>query len=181
MPGSEAAPKRVREMISAAAIRARVSEMGLQIARDYASGDLVLVGILKGSFVFLADLCRAIELPMSVEFLGLQSYGDQTESSGVVQITADLTQPIENKDVLVVEDIVDTGLTMDYLLDNLKLRLPRSVKVAALLHKPERMIRPVAIDYLGFTIPDAFVVGYGLDFSQRYRNLPYIGVLEPIE
>jgi len=181
MPGSEPARQRVREMISAPAIRARVSEMGMQIARDFANGDLVLVGVLKGSFVFLADLCRAIELPMSVEFLGLQSYGNLTESSGVVQITSDLTQPIEGKDVLVVEDIVDTGLTMDYLLDNLKLRMPRSVKVAALLHKPERMIRAVAIDYLGFTIPDAFVVGYGLDFSQRYRNLPYIGVLEDQE
>src|SRR5215467_5806462 len=114
MPGSEpqGGRQRVREMISAAAIRARVSEMGLQISRDYANGDLVLVGVLKGSFMFLADLCRAIELPISVEFLGLQSYGDQTQSSGVVQITADLTRPIEDKDVLVVEDIVDTGLTM---------------------------------------------------------------------
>ncbi|HJZ85089.1 MAG TPA: hypoxanthine phosphoribosyltransferase [Polyangia bacterium] len=175
MPSSE--PK-VRELLSAAAIRARVAEMGAKITRDYAGGDLLLVGVLKGSFVFMADLCRAIDLPLSVEFLGLQSYGDQTESSGVVQITADLTRPVEGKDVLIVEDIVDTGLTMDYLLENLRLRLPRTVKIAALLHKPDRMIRKVAIDYLGFTIPDAFVVGYGLDYSQLHRNLPYIGVLE---
>jgi len=174
MPSSE----RMKEMISAEKIRARVTEMGAQIARDYSGGELVLVGVLKGSFVFLADLCRAIELPLSIEFLGLQSYGDETKTSGVVQITADLTKPIEGKDVLVVEDIIDTGLTMEYLLENLRLRLPRSVKIAALLHKPERMIRPVAIDYLGFTIPDAFVVGYGLDYAQKYRNLPFIGVVE---
>src|SRR5215813_3400301 len=136
MPSSE----RMKEMISAEKIRARVAEMGAQITRDYAGRELILVGVLKGSFVFMADLCRAIDLPLSVEFLGLQSYGDQTESSGVVQITADLTRPVEGKDVLIVEDIVDTGLTMDYLLENLRLRLPRTVKIAALLHKPDRMI-----------------------------------------
>jgi hypoxanthine phosphoribosyltransferase len=173
MPLSE----RLEQMISAASIQERVAAMGAQITRDYAGRELVLVGVLKGSFVFLADLCRAIELPLAVEFLGLQSYGDQTKTSGVVQITADLTKPIEGKHVLVVEDIIDTGLTMEYLLENLRLRLPSSVKIAALLHKPERMIRPVAIDYLGFTIPDAFVVGYGLDYAQKYRNLPFIGVL----
>ena len=174
MPGSE----RLKEMISADQIRARVAEMGSQIAKDYAGRELVLVGVLKGSFVFLADLCRAIDLPLAVDFLGLQSYGDETKTSGVVQITADLTKPVEGKDVVVVEDIIDTGLTMEYLLENLRLRLPRSVKIAALLHKPERMIRPVAIDYLGFTIPDAFVVGYGLDYAQKFRNLPFIGVVE---
>jgi hypoxanthine phosphoribosyltransferase len=182
MPSSETGALRpVRELISKDAIHARIAELGAAITRDYAGAehDLVLVGVLKGSFLFLADLCRAIDLPLSVEFLGLQSYGDQTRSSGVVQITSDLTRPVEGKDVLVVEDIVDTGLTMEYLLDNLKLRLPRSVKIAALLHKPDRVIRPVVIDYLGFTIPDEFVVGYGLDYAQRYRNLPHIGVLEP--
>jgi hypoxanthine phosphoribosyltransferase len=174
MPLSE----RLKEMITADQIRARVAEMGAQIAKDYAGRELVLVGVLKGSFVFLADLCRAINLPLAIDFLGLQSYGDETKTSGIVQITADLTKPVEGKDVLVVEDIIDTGLTMEYLLENLRLRLPRSVKIAALLHKPERMIRPVAIDYLGFTIPDAFVVGYGLDYAQKYRNLPFIGVVE---
>ena len=171
----------VRQLISAEQIRARVAELGATIARDHADGELVMVGVLKGSFMFMADLCRAIDLPLAIEFLGLQSYGDQTRSSGVVQITADLTRPIEGKDVLVVEDIVDTGLTMDYLLENLRLRLPRSVRIAALLQKPDRMVKPVTIDYLGFTIPDAFVVGYGLDYAQRYRNLPYIGVLENAE
>jgi hypoxanthine phosphoribosyltransferase len=170
----------VRELFSADAIRARVTELGQAITRDYGGSghDLVLVGVLKGSFLFLADLCRAIDLPLTVEFLGLQSYGDETRSSGVVQITSDLTRPVEGKDVLVVEDIVDTGLTMEYLLENLRLRLPRSVRIAALLHKPDRVVKPVKIDYLGFTIPDAFVVGYGLDYAQRYRNLPHIGVLE---
>jgi hypoxanthine phosphoribosyltransferase len=171
--------RRVRELYSSRAIADRIAEMGRNIAKDYAgSTELMLVGVLKGSFMFMADLCRAIELPVQVEFLGLQSYGDETKSSGVVQITSDLTHPIEGKDVLVVEDIIDTGLTMEYLLETLRVRAPRSLKVAALLHKPDRMIRPVRIDYLGFTIPDAFVVGYGLDYAQRYRNLPFIGVVE---
>jgi hypoxanthine phosphoribosyltransferase len=171
--------KNVREMISAQKIQARIAELGAQITRDYKDPrDLVLVGVLKGSFMFLADLCRAIDLPLAVDFLGLASYGDETKSSGVVQITSDLTKPVEGKDVLVIEDIIDTGLTMEYLLENLRLRLPASVRIAALLHKPERMIRKVSIDYLGFTIPDAFVVGYGLDYAQRYRNLPYIGVVD---
>jgi hypoxanthine phosphoribosyltransferase len=168
----------LRPLYTAEQIRERVSALGLQITRDYAGGDLVLVGVLKGSFLFLADLCRAIDLPMAIDFLGLQSYGDETTSSGVVQITSDLTRPIEGKDVLVVEDIVDTGLTMEYLLENLRLRHPRSVKVCSLLHKPERSVRAVTIDYVGFVIPNAFVVGYGLDYAQKYRNLPYIGVVE---
>jgi hypoxanthine phosphoribosyltransferase len=170
----------IRELYSAEAIRRRIAELGAAITRDYQSPEheLVLVGVLKGSFLFLADLCRAIELPLAIDFLGLQSYGDETKTSGVVQITSDLTRPVEGKDVLVVEDIIDTGLTMEYLLENLRLRLPRSVKVCALLHKPDRALRPCTIDYLGFTIPDAFVVGYGLDYAQRYRNLPFIGVLE---
>src|SRR5262245_53910747 len=174
MPSSD----RMKEMISADKIRARVTEMGAQIARDYAGHELVLVGVLKGSFVFLADLCRAIELPLSIEFLGLQSYGDETKTSGVVQITADLTKPIDGKDVPAPEHIIDTGLTVEGVRETLRLRLPRSVKIAALLHKPARTTRPVVIDYLGFTIPDAFVVGYGLDFAQKYRNPPFIGIVE---
>ena len=169
----------IREQISVEKIAQRVHELGAQIARDYAGKELVLIGVLKGSFVFLADLARAIpSADVQVEFLGLASYGDATRSSGVVQITADLTRPIEGKHVLVVEDIVDTGLTMEYLLENLRTRHPASIKLCALLHKPDRSVRAIPIDYLGFTIPDLFVIGYGLDFAQRYRNLPYIGVLE---
>jgi hypoxanthine phosphoribosyltransferase len=171
--------KRVRELISREKIAQRVAELGAQIASDYAAQELVLVGVLKGSFLFMADLARAIPgEDVLVDFLGLASYGDATRSSGVVQITADLTKPIEGKHVLVVEDIVDTGLTMEYLLDNLRTRHPASVKLCALLHKPDRAVKQIAIDYLGFTIPDLFVIGYGLDFAQRYRNLPFIGVLE---
>ena len=154
--------------------------MGRQITdehRDHGE-DLVLLGVLKGSVLFLADLCRAIHLPLSLDFIGIASYGDETSSSGVVQITSDLTRPIEGKHVIVVEDIIDTGLTAHYLLDNLGTRKPASIKLASLLHKPERQIEQVPIDYLGFTIPNKFVVGYGLDYAQRYRNLPYIGHLE---
>ena len=171
--------KKVRELLSREKIAQRVAELGAEIARDYGDKELVLVGVLKGSFLFMADLARAIPGDgVQVDFLGLASYGDSTRSSGVVQITADLTKPIEGKHVLVVEDIVDTGLTMEYLLDNLRTRHPASVKLCALLHKPDRAVKQIPIDYLGFTIPDLFVIGYGLDFAQRYRNLPFIGVLE---
>jgi hypoxanthine phosphoribosyltransferase len=170
--------KSIQEQISATQLAARVAQLGEQITRDYADKELVLVGVLKGSFIFMADLARAIaKTDLRVEFLGVQSYGDETSSSGVVQITFDLTKPIDGKHVLIVEDIVDTGLTMEYLLENLRTRHPASVRLCALLHKPSRMKKPCTIDYLGFTIPDLFVVGYGLDFAQNYRNLPYIGVL----
>ncbi len=169
----------VKELYPAERIAARVRELGAEIARDYGDRELVLVGVLKGSFCFIADLARAIpSTQVRVEFLGLASYGDETRSSGVVQITSDLTKPVDGQHVLVVEDIVDTGLTMDYLMDNLRTRHPASVKLCALLHKPSRQKKEIAIDYLGFTIPDLFVVGYGLDYAQRYRNLPYIGVME---
>ena len=171
--------KKIRELYPAEKIHARVRELGEQIHRDYAGMELVLVGVLKGSFLFIADLARSIpSMDVRIDFLGLASYGDETSSSGVVQITADLTKPVEGKHVLVVEDIVDTGLTMDYLMENLRTRKPASVKLCALLHKPSRQKKAVPIDYLGFTIPDLFVIGYGLDYAQRYRNLPYIGVLE---
>jgi hypoxanthine phosphoribosyltransferase len=174
----KAEPK-IRELLSREKIASRVAELGATIARDYGDKELVLVGVLKGSFLFMADLARAIPgTNVQVDFLALASYGDSTRSSGVVQITADLTKPIEGKHVVVVEDIVDTGLTMEYLLENLRTRHPASVKLCSLLHKPDRAVKRVPIDYLGFTIPDAFVIGYGLDFAQRYRNLPYIGVLE---
>ncbi len=166
-------------MLSAEEIAARVRALGETITRAYQSTpELVVVPILKGSFLFASDLIRHIDLDLSVEFLGLRSYGAGTESSGVVQITYDLTTSISGKDVLVVEDIVDTGLTMRYLFDNLATRNPRSVKLCSLLHKPARSRVPVPIDYLGFTIEDRFVVGYGLDYNERYRNLPYIGVIE---
>ncbi len=171
-------PPEVRELISQQRIEARVSELAAQITREYAGRSLVLLSVLKGSFVFAADLARAIALPVRVEFLGVRSYGDDTTSSGVVQITQDLTRPVDGDDILLVEDIVDTGLTLSYLREQLRSRNPASVKVAALLHKPARIKREVEIDYLGFTIDDVFVVGYGLDYAERYRNLPFLGVLD---
>jgi hypoxanthine phosphoribosyltransferase len=164
-------------LIDADAIADKVRELGARIAGDYRNKELVVVVVLKGSFVFAADLIRAIDVPLQVDFLGVRSYGDSTETSGVVQITSDLTQSIEGKDVLLVEDIVDTGLTLRFLLDTLSRRNPRTVRLAALLHKPARARVPVNIDYLGFTIDDVFAVGYGLDCAQRYRNVRYVGVL----
>ena len=170
---------RIRTLFSAEQIRERVNALAEQITRDYAGRQLVLVCILKGSFVFAADLARAIDLPVRIEFLGVQSYGDDTVSSGVVQITQDLTRPIVGEDVLIIEDIVDTGLTLAYIREALNARGPKSLKVCALLHKPARMKTEVSIDYLGFTLEeDVFVVGYGLDWAQKYRNLPVIGVVE---
>src|SRR5665213_31540 len=165
-------------MLSAETIAARVRELGATITRDYAEGSVVLVCVLKGSFIFAADLARAIDLPLRVDFLGVRSYGEGTESSGVVQITQDLSRPIAHEDILIVEDIVDTGLTIAHLMDLFRTRQPRSVKVVSLLHKPARARVAVKVDYLGFTIEDKFVVGYGLDFAERYRNLPFIGVVE---
>jgi hypoxanthine phosphoribosyltransferase len=170
--------ERLVTMLSAEQIGSRVRELGEQITRDYAGRSLVLVCVLKGSFVFAADLSRAIDLPLRIDFLGVRSYGEGTESSGVVQITQDLSRPIEHEDVVLVEDIVDTGLTITHLMDLLRTRAPASVKVCALLYKPARAKVQFPIDYLGFTIEDRFVVGYGLDFAERYRNLPYIGVVE---
>jgi hypoxanthine phosphoribosyltransferase len=171
--------KTLKELIGAEKIAARIAELGKQLAREYHGEELVLVGVLKGSFMFLADLARAIPSDgVRIEFLGVASYGDETKSTGVVQITADLTKPIEGKHVVLVEDIVDTGLTMHYIMDMLATRKPASIKLCALLHKPERTKIAIPIDYLGFTIPDLFVVGYGLDYAQKYRNMPFIGVLE---
>lgn len=165
-----------KELISADAIAARVAELGAQITRDYKDrADVVVIGVLKGSVIFMADLVRHIGLPIYLDFIGISSYGDASVSSGVVQITQDLSRPIENKHVIVVEDIVDTGHTVHYLLENLSTRRPASIALVSLLHKPERSEREVKIDYLGFTIPNKFVVGYGLDIAQRYRNLPFIG------
>jgi hypoxanthine phosphoribosyltransferase len=169
---SAAAPGNLEVFIDRGRIAQRVRELGEDISRDYAGRTLVVISVLKGSFVFTADLVRAIDLPLRVEFLGVQSYGDSTQSSGVVQITQDLTRPVEGLDVLVVEDIVDTGLTCAFLMAQLQARKPRSVRLCTLLHKPSRTTTEVPISYLGFTIPDVFVVGYGLDAAQNHRNLP---------
>jgi len=170
------------ELLSAEAIEKRCSELGAQITEDYAaraaSTDVVVLGVLKGSVIFLSDLARHIQLPIFMDFIGISSYGDATVSSGVVQITQDLSRPIEGKHVIVVEDIVDTGHTVGYLLENLGTRRPASLALCSLLHKPARSEREVKIDYLGFTIENKFVVGYGLDISQQYRNLPFIGYVQ---
>jgi hypoxanthine phosphoribosyltransferase len=174
----EPAMEQIVTYLSADQIAERVKALGAEIKRDYQDKRLAIVVVLKGSFVFAADLIRAIDLPhLRVDFLGVRSY-EGTESSGVVQITNDLSRPIEDEDVLLVEDIVDTGLTISYLLDLLQTRKPRSLKVCALLHKPSRAKIAVPIEYLGFTIEDRFVIGYGLDFGEKYRNLPFLGVLQ---
>ena len=165
-------------LITEGRLRERVAELGEEITRDYGGQTLVVVAVLKGSFVFVADLVRAVRLPLEVEFIAISSYAG-TASSGVVQITQDLTRPIAGEHVLLVEDVVDSGLTMSYLLDNLSTRRPASLQVCALLEKPSRMKVKVPIAYKGFEIPDEFVVGYGLDVDGRYRNLPYVGIYAP--
>lgn len=167
-----------RVLIPADDLRARVGELGRQIRSDYAGRTPILVGVLKGAVVFLADLMRAVDAPCECDFIAVSSYGASTRSSGIVELTKDLSVPIEGRDVLIVEDIVDTGRTLAYLLRNLETRQPRTVRVCALLDKVSRREVPVALDYVGFPIPDEFVVGYGLDFAGLYRNLPYIGVLD---
>jgi hypoxanthine phosphoribosyltransferase len=155
--------------------------LGEKIGLDYAGLRPVLVGILRGAFVFMADLARAIPEPVEIDFMGVESYGDRTYSTGVVRIVRDLSCTIEGRHVLVVEDIVDTGQTLSYLLDNLRTRRPASLKVCALLNKKERRVIPVPVEYIGFDIPDRFVVGYGLDYNQERRNLPYITILREVE
>lgn len=167
----------VEVMLSAEKIEARVKELGEQITRDYAGKDLTLVGIMKGSLPFLTDLARHVDLPVTIEVMGVSSYQGGTETTGEVRITHDLTKPMANRHLLVIEDIIDTGLTMKFLLENLSARHPVSVKVCTLLEKPSRAKVKVAIDYKGFVIEDRFVVGYGLDYAEKYRNLPFVGVM----
>lgn len=166
-------------LFSEEALRQRVSELAAQIDRDYAGKEPLLISILRGSFVFMADLVRSITLPCTVDFMAVSSYGSGTVSSGQVKIVKDLSEPIEGKDILVVEDILDSGNTLSYLFKLLDARHPASIRLCTLLDKPERRTKPVAVQYTGFTIPDEFVVGYGLDYDEKYRNLPYIGVLKP--
>lgn len=166
-------------MISEDEIAKRVKELGRQLTEEYKGKDLLIVGILKGCMLFLSDLVRAIDLPLTMDFMVVSSYGTATKSSGVVRIIKDLEKEIEGKDVVIVEDIVDTGLTLSYLIENLKTRNPNSIKVCSLLDKPDRRKAQVDIAYVGFTIPDEFVVGYGLDYAEVYRNLPFVCVLKP--
>lgn len=160
-------------------IQRRVRELGAQITRDFAGEELLVIAVLKGAILFLADLIRHIDLPLAVDFLAVSSYGAGTRSSGVVRILKDLDEPIEGRHVLIVEDIVDSGRTLDYLLRTLRQRRPATLHVCTLLDKRERREIDVPIDYVGFEVPDAFVVGYGLDYAELYRQLPFIGVLKP--
>ncbi len=169
----------LRSLISEQQIQARIAEMGARIDADYPDGDLYLIGILKGACFFLADLARAIRREAFIDFMGISSYGMNTRSSGEVKITRDLDISLEGRHVLIVEDIIDSGVTLHYLMSVLQTRKPKSVRVAALLDKPERRIRPVEVAYVGFQIPDEFVVGYGLDYAERYRTLRDVCVLEP--
>jgi hypoxanthine phosphoribosyltransferase len=160
-------------------LQRRVAELGEEVSADYAGRDLLLVGVLKGAVFFMADLMRHLTIPCEIDFMAISSYGDSTDSSGVVRILKDLDINIEGRDVLVVEDIIDSGLTLSYLMRNLEAREPASLEICALLTKPERREIDVPVRYVGFEIPNRFVIGYGLDFAERYRNLPYVGVLDP--
>jgi hypoxanthine phosphoribosyltransferase len=170
--------EKVSVLLSEAEVDRRIEELGAQISRDYAGGQVHLVGILKGGAFFLCELAKRITVPVSLDFMSVSSYGGATASSGVVRIVKDLDEPLADRDVIVVEDIVDSGRTLNYLLALLHDRKPASLKLCALLDKPDRRVVDVVVDYTGFQIPDHFVVGYGLDYDQKYRNLPYIGVVE---
>lgn len=160
-------------------LRRRISELGAQIAADYAGRTPMLVSVLRGSYIFMADLTRAIDLDLTVDFMAVSSYGAGTVSSGQVEIKKDLSDSIEGRDLIIVEDILDSGNTLYYLMDVLRARKPASIRICTLMDKPERRVKPITADYVGFTIPDAFIVGYGLDYAEKYRNLPYVGVLKP--
>jgi hypoxanthine phosphoribosyltransferase len=166
-------------LISGDDVQAKIRELGDRITEDYRGRDLLLIGVLKGAFVLMADLSRNIRLPLQFDFMAVSSYGAATKTSGVVRIMKDLDRDIDGKDVLLVEDIVDSGLTLAYLLRNLRARKPASLEVCALLQKPEVQQVPLDIKYRGFEIPPVFVVGYGLDFAEKYRNLPYVATLKP--
>ena len=159
-------------------LRRRIRELGAQIAADYAGRTPMLVSVLRGSYIFMADLTRAIDLDLTVDFMAVSSYGAGTVSSGQVEIKKDLSDTIEGRDLIIVEDILDSGNTLHYLMEVLQARKPASIRLCTLMDKPERRTKPITADYVGFTIPDAFIVGYGLDYDERYRNLPYVGILK---
>jgi hypoxanthine phosphoribosyltransferase len=165
-------------LIDEETLATRVAELGSEVSSDYRGRDLLLIGVLKGAVFFMADLMRHLTVPCEVDFMAISSYGDSTDSSGIVRILKDLDINIEGRDVLVVEDIIDSGLTLSYLIRNLESREPATLEVCALLTKPSRREIDVPVRYVGFEIPNKFVVGYGLDFAERYRNLPYVGVLD---
>jgi hypoxanthine phosphoribosyltransferase len=169
-----------RPIVTQEQMRSRIRELGRQISTDYAGKDLVLVGVLKGAYAFFADLARAIRIPVQVDFIIVTSYGTQAKTSGKVKLVTELTEKIKGRDVLLVEDIVDSGLTVQYLTKALAKQKPRSIKVCTLLSKPERRVVDVPLQYVGFKIPNQYVVGYGLDYQQQYRNLPYLAVLDQL-
>ena len=173
--------ERIKVMFSEEEVAQKVEELGRKISEDYAGKEIHLICVLKGSVFFVCELAKRITIPVSMDFMSVSSHGDGTSSSGVVKIAKDLDEALEGKDVLVVEDIVDTGRTLSYLLEILAKRKPNSMKLCTLLDKPSRRVVDVKVDYTGFQIPDEFVVGYGLDYAQKYRNLPYIGVVEGVE
>lgn len=166
-------------LVSTEALADRVRELGEAISADYAGKEILMIGVLRGAVIFMADLARAVKVPVALDFMAVSSYGASSSSSGVVRILKDLDENIEGKHLLIVEDIIDTGLTLKYLLENLKSRKPASIRICTLLNKPSRRKADVPIDYNGFDVPDYFVVGYGLDYAEKYRNLPFIGVLKP--
>lgn len=166
-------------LLSEEQLAKRIAEIGAEITADYDGKEILMIGVLRGAVLFMADLARAIKVPVAIDFMAVSSYGAGTSSSGVVRILKDLDEDVEGKHVLVVEDIIDSGLTLNYLLDNLKSRKPASIKLCTLLNKPERRKVHVNIDYNGFDVPDYFVIGYGLDYAEKYRNLPFIGILKP--
>lgn len=171
----------IKVMISEEDVDKRIAELGKQISEDYAGRQVHLICILKGSVFFTCELAKRITVPVSLDFMKVSSYGDATSSSGIVQIAKDLDETLEGKDVIVIEDIIDSGRTLHYLLDVLQKRQPNSLRLCTLLDKPDRRVKQVKVDYVGFEIPDEFVVGYGLDYAQKYRNLPYIGIVEGVE
>ena len=171
----------IRELISEEEVDKRIRELGEEISRDYAGKQIHLICVLKGGVFFMCELAKRITVPVSMDFMCVGSYGDGTKSSGVVRIAKDLDEAIEGKEVLIVEDIIDSGNTLYYLMDVLQKRKPASLRLCTLLDKPERRVKDMKVDYTGFEIPDEFIVGYGLDYAQKYRNLPYIGVVEGVE
>lgn len=170
--------EKIRELISEKDVAAKIAEMGAQISEDYKGESIYLLCILKGGVFFTTELAKHITVPVSIDFMSVSSYGGETTSSGIVRIVKDLDTPIEGKNVLIAEDIIDTGRTLAYLMEHLWQRKPKSLKLCTLLDKPDRRVSDVKVDYTGFEIPDEFVVGYGLDYDQKYRNLPYVGVVE---